>query len=97
MSDLTIITNNVPRDIIEGWELTSSEREDFDYLDWNAIDGGLDSASFVRYKGQLYDLGDFEAATLFPGWNGYVSDTFFSGILVRWVNTEQVVMGRFFS
>jgi hypothetical protein len=31
-----ITTNNVPREILDGWELTAREREDFDYLNWVA-------------------------------------------------------------
>ena len=31
--DVVIITNNVPRDIVESWELTAKERAEFDYLD----------------------------------------------------------------
>lgn len=99
---LTIITNHVPRDIVDGWELTPQEREEFDYLDWDAIERGEDSASFVRYKGELYDLGDLERPTsdIFPGWDAYLSDTFFSGVLFRYVEDDgdwRIVMGRYYS
>lgn len=98
---LTIITNNVPRDIIESWEISEEERKDFDYIDWSKVDRGEDSVSFFRYKGELYDLGDFMRIpeTLdFEGWDGYISDTFFSGILVKYTDDfESVVAGRFYS
>lgn len=100
MSDITIITNNVPRDVIEAYELTPKEREEFDYINWKDIEEGKDSAMFFRYKGQLYDLGEFEALrdSRFSGWNGISSDTFFSGILIRWMNLfEQVVVGRYYT
>lgn len=106
---LTIITNNVPRDVVEAHELTLAEREDFDYLDWQAIEDGRDSASFVRYKGSLVPLDEFTRWTgpedsPLAVWDGYMSDTFFSGWLIRYVreddgtvDAERVVMGRFYS
>lgn len=105
MSELTIITNNVPRQTIDAWELTEKERKEFDYLDWSKIEKGEDSATFVRYKGELYDLGDFMQCPdgLFnPGdWHAYISDTFFSGILVKFVSYRHddadVIMGRYYS
>lgn len=56
---IKITTNNVPRDIVEAYQLTEKERKEFDYLDWSAIERGEDSASFVRYRGVLYSLSDF--------------------------------------
>ncbi len=50
---IKVITNNVPRDIIDAWQLTPAERCEFDYLDWAAIEHGNDSASFFRYRRQL--------------------------------------------
>ena len=104
MSELTVITNHVPRDVIDGWELDASEREEFDYIDWQAVDRGEDSASFVRYRGELYDLGDFttlaDGASGLPSeWHGVTADTFFSGTLVRFAddNCETVVMGRYYA
>lgn len=102
---MTIITNNVPRQTIDAWELSEKERKEFDYIDWEKIEKGEDSATFVRYKGELYDLGDFMSVNdvhtgVFNDWHGYISDTFFSGILLKWVpdsDWEQVIMGRFYS
>jgi hypothetical protein len=39
MSNLTVKTNNVPRLLIDAYELSEKERAEFDYLDWEAIDG----------------------------------------------------------
>lgn len=101
MSETIIITNNVPRPIIEAEQLSMSARAEFYYLDWEAIKDGSDSASFFRYKGQLYDLGDFQrfenrdsASSSFPGWLGFQSDSFYSGILVRYTDDmESVIVG----
>jgi hypothetical protein len=101
MGELKVITNNVPRDIIDAWQLTEAEQKEFDYLDWKAIKNGNDSASFFRYRNELYDLGEFMAVGNgeFPGrWSEYQSDSYFSGVLVRYVNDfEQVIVGRYYS
>lgn len=104
MSTLTIRTNNVPRPVVEAYELTPAERSEFDYLDWDAIEQGNDSRSFFRYRGSLYDLSDFEttsglgAPEAFRGWDGYQSDSFFSGLVVRYCRDwEYVIVGTYFS
>jgi hypothetical protein len=104
MSDLTVITNHHPRDVIEAYELDRAERENFDYLDWDAIDSGNDSATFVRYKGELHDLGEFEnfspgfnPAWIGQKWDGICTDSFFSGILVRYCDDfERVICARYY-
>lgn len=103
MSDIRVITDNVPQDIIEAHELTAEQRAEFDYLDWAAIDAGTDSASFARHKGELYDLGQFTAdygitkGSGLPAhlseWHGYLSESFFSAVVVRYVDDDQVIMG----
>ena len=99
---VTIITNNVPRFVIDACELSPKEREHFDYLDWNGIDAGTESASFVHYRGQLHDIGEFLALPAgsgddFAPWHGIANDTFFSGVLIRYVDSDSVVMGRYFA
>lgn len=98
---LTVITNHIPRDVIDSAQLSEAERAEFDYLDWPALDDGRDSASFVRYRGQTMDLGEFMFAPdgMFPAeWDGYASDSFFSGTLVRYVDDgEGVIVGRYYS
>jgi len=96
---MTIKTNNVPRDVIDAYELTADERTQFDYLDWDAIEDGRDSASFFRYRGELHDLGEFErwdnpASPTRGHWDGFRSDSFFSGLVVRYCEDfEHVVVG----
>ena len=88
MSELRIISNNVPRAIVQAWELTEAERAEFDYLDWSAIERGEGTREFVRYRGETYDLEDTEG--IFPAdrrWF-YQSDSFFSGVLFRYARAE---------
>jgi hypothetical protein len=102
-TELTIKTNNVPRDIVEAYELTAAERAEFDYIDWHKIEAGEDSASFFRYGGEVYDLGEFmrwDGVEFSPlaTWDGYQSDSFFSGLLVRYVDDfERVIVARYYS
>lgn len=106
---LRIYTNNVARDVIYGYELSEAERAEFDYLDWSELDGDGWSRQFARYKGQIYDLGDFMTTSeLSRGaghndlsqWDGYASDSYFSGIVIRYerdergnLDSERVIFG----
>lgn len=96
-----IRTNHVPRFTLDAYELSADERERFDYLDWSAIDRGEDSATFVRYLGDLMDVGEFMAPTgnqFGDYWHGYAADTFFSATLIHLCDDgESVVMGRAYS
>ena len=106
MSEITVITNNAHRDVIYGYELTAEEREQFDYIAWDEPDNDSDVHNFFRYKGELYDLEEFQPTTQLHSpetkelreWSGYMSDTFFSGMVIRYVeNFERVVVGRYYS
>lgn len=100
---MQVITNNVPRDIVDGFELSADERAQFDYVDWAGIEDGSASASFIRYRGEVVDLGEFEvwdnpASPTRNGWDGVRPDSYFSGLVVRYVdNFERVVVGRYFA
>lgn len=102
MSELRIVTNHRPRDVLRWYDLTDKERAEFDYID---LEWKQDDAEFMRYLGSTYDLHDMERGMggssmpeQFKGWDDYLSDTFFSGILIRWVdNGERVIAGRFYS
>jgi hypothetical protein len=107
MSDLTIKTNNVPRDVLCWWDLTKKEQAEFDYLD---SEGRQNEAQFFRYKKWDYDLGEFvrvvprsdlvgmehpaEDGSPLLGWDGICTDSFFSAIVVKWANDyESVTVG----
>lgn len=99
---MDIVTNNVPRHVLYGYELSNDERIEFDYLE----DDELIARSFFKYKGELYDLGEFmritETMTLhndqLKDWQGYMTDSYFSGILVKYLDHgESVIVGQFFT
>lgn len=102
-----VITNNVPRLVVDAYELSAKERKEFDYLDWAKIDKGEEGATFFRYKGQVYDLGEFTrdyGITRGSGlpehlsnWDGYQGDSFFSATVVRFVDDDHVIVGRVLS
>lgn len=89
---IEIITNNVSRELIYYSELTDDEKAEKDYC--------TEDDSFVRYKGQVYALIDFIRVpddTEFPGWDGYASDSYFSGVLLKLDEDDGVIMGTYFS
>jgi hypothetical protein len=92
-----IKTNNVPRNLLYGYELSKKERKEFDYIDAEYFDGH----GFFRYKGEVYDPSDFMRATDIAdlkGWDGYASDSYFSGIVIKYVdNFERVIVGTYTS
>jgi hypothetical protein len=94
---ITVKTNNVPRDLIYGHELSEKEAKEFDYIDSE----DMLSHQFFRFKGQVYDASDFMRATDIAdlkGWDGYASDSYFSGTVIKFVdNFERVIVGTYFS
>lgn len=103
MTDINVKTNNVPRPVIDAYELSAAERQEFDYFDWDAVERGELSPTFFRFKGELYDLGEFmvwdnPASPTRGHWDGYRSDSFFSGLVVRYCEDyEWVVVGTFYA
>lgn len=94
---MKIITNNKPRQIIYGYELTDKQKQGFDYVDADYID----CSNFVKYKNNIYDLSEFmrvENNDELKGWDGYSSDSFFSGTLIKYADDmESVIMGWYYS
>ena len=114
---LNIVTNNVPRDVISGYEMDPKIlKKEFD-IDIEGMNddqiGDLCSMEFVKFRGVWYDLQDF--ITTRPGpwnhglpeefreWDGYSSDSFFSGVLLKYakeddrIDPERVVLGTYYS
>ncbi len=104
---MNIVTNNQPRqpmsglmmELFVGVKQAAKIRKEFDWLS----DEDFEDESFVTYKGCTYAVSEFvrvenEAAGDFAGWHGYHSDSYFSGVLIRFCDdSSDVIMGRFFS
>lgn len=100
-SGLTIVTNNHYYPILYWYELTPAEQKDFDYLD---DESSQESALFFRYRGQMYDLGEFMRTRDFgkdsplSKWYGYMSDSYFSGVLINFSEDNDFVqVARYYS
>ncbi len=90
---ITVKTNNIPRAIFSGYELTDKEKEEFDYY----TNDELENASFFRYKRGVYDIGEFLPTheSLQP-WQGHSPTTYFSGVVIRYTDDmESVIVGAY--
>ena len=95
-NNMTIKTNHNYRPLLNAYELTKRELNILgNYLEEDAM--------YFRYKGEIYNLGDFtRTASLHEGplkeWDGYLSDSFFSGIVIK-LNEEfdMVKVGTYIS
>ena len=93
MSNIKIMTNNKPRQLIYGYELTDKQKQDFDYI------GDIESHDFVKYKNNIYDLSEFmiiENNDNLKGWDGYSSDSYFSGTLIKYIDDDTVIIGCYY-
>lgn len=91
---MTITTNNVPRDLIYWCELTSKEQKEFDYLEDKS------GEQFFRYRKHTYHLGEFQHTEHLPfkGWSGYASDSYFSGVLIKFdCDYEHIIVATYYS
>ena len=99
---LTITTNNQPRDLLYLSDFSEAEqqqiRSDYDWIGPEDIDYNF---GFFRYRSSIYHLQDFmcaENSDAFQGWDGYHSDTYFSGVLIRLAeDCESVIVARYCS
>ena len=100
---LEITTNNHPRELLCRADLPAKAAAYFDYVN----EEESYSPRFVRYRGEWYDVEDtMSTRELLPecghhdlrGWHRYISDTFFSGVVFRYVDDfERVICGRFYA
>ena len=78
---MNITTNHIYRDVLRYQDLNISVRKE--------IEGsyeGVEESQFFIYKNTVYDLSDFmvpESTTIFGGWDGYCTDSFFSAIVIK--------------
>jgi hypothetical protein len=109
MTELTIKTNNQPRQPMSGLTLelfvgqrkAAKIRRDYDYL----TDEEFENEDFIDYRGQVYAMSDFMRFNFIPEvddespyhqWDGYINDTYFSGVLIKLCDDGDVIMGRYY-
>ena len=101
---MQIITNNIPRPVLHCFELPKRYWKE---VDFNPEDSE-DDRSFVVYKDNAISLGDFMTTRpgpwshglpeTFHGWDGYASDSFFSGTLIKLVEDgEMAILATYLS
>lgn len=93
---MKIVTNNQPRYMISFIELPEKVKADFDYVE----EDEQYSDRFVCYRGGWYDV--FEMTTIngiasLDGWDAHMGETYFSGVLVKLSDEDQVIMGRYWT
>ena len=114
---INIVTNNVPRDVISGYEMDPKIlKKEFD-IDIEGMNddqiGDLCSMELVKFRGVWYYLIDYKTTRpdhrnqalpeQIREWDGYSSDSFFSGILLKYareddrIDHERVVLGTYYS
>jgi hypothetical protein len=92
-----IRTNGQHRQLLSWSELTKKEQKEFDYV---KPEDGDTMARFVRYKRWVYDTNDMMAVgriAPLKGWDCYLNDSFFSGVLFKFVDEDHVIAGTFTS
>jgi len=101
MADMIVKTNRQFRSILNWWDLTEKEKREFDYF--ATVGVAVGEASFIRYKGSVYDLGEFQTTHGMPefsplkGWHAYRSDCFYAGVVVKFSrDQERVMCGTFY-
>lgn len=89
---MKIITNNVPRNMLYGYELSEKQKADFDLEN-------IDSEDFIRYQGMIMHIGEFmrlsdDSEEAKQGWHGVYTLNAFCGVLVKTLDNGRVVVGK---
>ena len=102
---MRIITNNKPRPLFSGYELTNAERRELDYIaPPDDVETWCEQHNrFFRYRGNVYDIQEFtrivrqsdrvnpfehgvwEENSPLLNWDGIQTDSYFSGVVIRYV------------
>ena len=95
----TVKTNNQWRELKSNYELpTRVLKEQFDYQS----EEEQDWSSYFQYKGTWYCTDQFmrfgyPGTSTMGNWQGYSSDSFFSGVVVEFNDDNEVKLGTYFS
>ena len=94
---VTIKTNNQWRDLVYRSDVPAGVlRDQFDHLSEEEVSDG-----FFFYRNYWYHISDFmriEHNEALKGWDGYSSDSYFSGVVIKLSSDgEQYMAGTYFS
>ena len=89
---MKIVTNNHTYPILSFYDLTNKELKEFD----NWEEGKLESDSFIRYKGNIYSLSEFIRYNI-EGYDGFCHHTAFSGVLLKFIDSDYVKMASYYN
>ena len=89
---MKIVTNNHTYPILSYYDLTNNELKEFN----NWEESRLESDSFIRYKGNIYSLREFIRYNI-DGYDGFCNYTAFSGVLVKFINSDYVKLASYYS
>lgn len=95
---MKIVTNNQPRPLLDWSNLSEKEQEKFDWLE---TEEEQCSATFFRYKGQVWCLDEFirTSGELSDNWDGVSATSAFSAVLIKYIHglDDEIVVGRCYS
>jgi hypothetical protein len=92
-----VYTNNHKRDFLYGNEVPEKIlASEFSHLDDDEKIG-----YFIFYRKWYYHLSDFmfidKYNPFYGKWDGYLSESFFSGVLIKYLDDEQYIIGTYIS
>ena len=90
IGECKVFGNNHSIFLINWWDLTKKEKKNFDYFN-----NPEDDFTGFRYKGNVYGLDEFMRMNSNNPFNGlfdsYISDTFFSGIGIKFTEDNETL------
>lgn len=105
---MKVTTDHRPRKMKAWIDLPEKQRDYYDYLD----DTERFMTRFVRYRGAWYDTFDTEPirtkkslkyecvideSSPLSEWDAMLTETFFSGILFKFIDEDLVICGRYYT
>ncbi len=88
---ITIKTNGKKYPLLSFYDLPKKQK---DWFDW-----ANDSELFFKYKNHYYALSEFMKCEheQFKNWNGYKSESFFSGVLFKFTDdTDYIIVASYY-
>lgn len=94
---MKIVTNNHKHEFLYQEEVPAEIMKDqFSHLDNEISDG------FVKYRDYYYHTADFSLVSKYAvpplsRWDGFISETAFSGVVIKIVDSDTYIIGRYWT